>query len=187
MFSSFFWEERNTWFSDVWEIKGTKQKIMQSQTRERSAAYPFEVPYRLINMFSQRGDVVLDPFLGTGTTMQAAILCGRNSCGYDIDPAFETIIRENIQSLSIDNCNALIKQRLDDHKAFVLERQKTGKEVKHFNAILNVPVMTGQEEKITLQYLRNVECKKSGSIYVDYIAKSDLTTLPITIGDNLLF
>lgn len=187
MLSSFFWEERNTWFSDVWEIKGTKQKIMQSQTRERSAAYPFEVPYRLINMLSQRGDVVLDPFLGTGTTMQAAILCGRNSCGYDIDPVFETIIRDNIRSLSVDNCNMLIKQRFDHHKAFVVERQNAGKEVKHFNAILDVPVMTGQETKITLQYLRNVECKKSGPIYVDYIAKSDLATLPITIGDNLLF
>lgn len=187
MFSSFFWEERNTWFSDVWEIKGTKQRIMQPQTRERSAAYPFEVPYRLINMFSQRGDVVLDPFLGTGTTMQAAILCGRNSCGYDIDPAFETIIRENIQSFSVDNCNVLIKQRFDDHKSFVIERQKSGKEVKHFNSILNVPVMTGQEEKIALQYLRNIDCKHSGSIYVDYIIKSDLSTLPITIGDNLLF
>ena len=186
MFSSFFWEERNTWFSDVWEIKGTKQKIMQSQTRERSAAYPFEVPYRLINMFSQRGDVVLDPFLGTGTTMQAAILCGRNSCGYDIDPAFEIIIRENIQSLSIDNCNALIKQRFDDHKTFVTERQNVGKDVKHFNAILNVPVMTGQEEKITLQYLKSIDCKSTGPAIVSYIENSDLTTLPI-VGRDLLF
>ena len=58
MKSSFFWEERNVWFSDVWEIKGTKQKIQKKTSRERSAAYPFEVPYRLINMFSQKGDTV---------------------------------------------------------------------------------------------------------------------------------
>ena len=93
MKSSFFWEERNVWFSDVWDVKGTKQKLQGNSSRERSAAFPFEIPYRLINMFSQKGDTVLDPFLGTGTTMQAAILLGRNSCGYEIDANFESIIR----------------------------------------------------------------------------------------------
>ena len=185
MLSSFFWEERNTWFSDVWDIKGTKQRLMQSQTRERSAAFPFEVPYRLINMFSQRGDVVLDPFLGTGTTMQAAILCGRNSAGYDIDPAFEQITRSGIQSLKLDNCNSAIKQRLDDHNAFIAERVKAGKEVKHFNKTLNVPVMTGQEEKISLHYIKGIDCKESGEITIDYIADSDLTVLPITSSNSL--
>jgi len=186
MISSFFWEERNTWFSDVWDIKGTKQKLIQSQTRERSAAYPFEVPYRLINMFSQRGDMVLDPFLGTGTTMQAAILCGRNSCGYDIDPAFESIIREGIQSIKVDNCNVAIKQRFDDHKIFVTDRQKQGKEVKHFNVTLNIPVMTGQEEKIALYYVQNIDCKTSKTITVDYIDPSDLSILP-HVDTTLLF
>ena len=185
MFSSFFWEERNTWFSDVWDIKGIKQRIMQSQTRERSAAYPFEVPYRLINMFSQRGDVVLDPFLGTGTTMQAALLCGRSSCGYDIDPAFEKITRDGIQALKLDNCNAAIKQRLDDHIAFIADREDTGKEVKHFNKILNVPVMTGQEEKITLHYLRRIDCPNKGEIRVEYIENSDFTSLPHTSSNTL--
>ena len=53
--SSFFWEERNHWFSDLWEIKGTKQAITNTKSRERNASYPFTVPYRLINMYSQRG------------------------------------------------------------------------------------------------------------------------------------
>lgn len=185
MFSSFFWEERNIWFSDVWDIKGTRQRIMQSQTRERSAAFPFEVPYRLINMFSQRGDVVLDPFLGTGTTMQAAILCGRNSIGYDIDPAFEEITREGIKSLKVDNCNMAIKQRFDDHKAFIADRENAGKEVKHFNMTLNVPVMTGQEEKIALHYLKQIDCPNEGEIKVEYIESSDFTSLPHTSSDTL--
>ena len=60
--SSFFWEERNIWFSDLWDLKGTKQKINNSETRKRSAAFPFELAYRLINMFSAKGDLVLDPF-----------------------------------------------------------------------------------------------------------------------------
>jgi len=45
--SALFWEERNIWFSDLWQLKGIKQKITKSETRKRSAAYPFEIPYRL--------------------------------------------------------------------------------------------------------------------------------------------
>lgn len=186
MLSSFFWEERNTWFSDVWDIKGTKQRIMQSKTRERSAAFPFEVPYRLINMFSQQGDVVLDPFLGTGTTMQAAILCGRNSLGYDIDPAFEKITREGIKSLTIGGCNSAIKQRVDDHKTFITDREKAGKEIKHFNKTLNIPVMTGQEEKIALHYIQSIDCPTEGTIGVTYFEESDFSTLPFS-SKNTLF
>jgi modification methylase len=54
--SAFFWEERNHWYSDVWmDLKGTTQKLSENNARLRSAAYPFELPYRLINMFSVKG------------------------------------------------------------------------------------------------------------------------------------
>lgn len=187
MKSSFFWEERNLWFSDVWEIKGTKQKIQKTTTRERSAAYPFEVPYRLINMFSQKGDTVLDPFLGTGTTTQAAILLGRNSCGYEIDPNFEEVIRDGIGALKIDVCNDLIKQRFDAHNEFIMRRKASGKEIKHFNETLKCDVMTSQEEKIDLNYLESVELDmKTGKYIVVYEDRSDLTSLPYsnTIFNN---
>ena len=58
------------------------------ELRNRNGAYPFELAYRLINMYSVKGDTVLDPFLGTGTTIIAAIASGRNSVGYEIDPNF---------------------------------------------------------------------------------------------------
>ena len=90
MKSAFFWEERNLWFSDVWEdLKGTKQNNINKKIRERSGAYPFELAYRIINMFSLREDTVLDPFLGTGTTTAAAMATGRNSIGIEIDPNFK--------------------------------------------------------------------------------------------------
>ncbi|MEE9307526.1 MAG: DNA methyltransferase [Spirochaetia bacterium] len=47
--------------------------------RGRSGAFPFELAYRLINMFSVKGDLVLDPFVGSGTTILAAMCTGRNS------------------------------------------------------------------------------------------------------------
>lgn len=179
MKSSFFWEERNVWFSDVWEIKGTKQKIQKKTSRERSAAYPFEIPYRLINMFSQKGDTVMDPFLGTGTTMQAAVLLGRNSCGYEIDPNFEAIIREGIDSLELNLCNNLIKQRFDAHREFIENRRASGKEVKHFNNTLNCEVMTNQEKEIELNYLESILLdQETGKYVVTYEAHSDLNELP---------
>jgi len=83
--SAYFWEERNQWFSDLWEMTGTPQGL-DAGLRERSGAFPVEVPLRLIRMFSIYGDTVLDPFWGTGTTTLAAMLAGRDSVGYERDP-----------------------------------------------------------------------------------------------------
>lgn len=182
MKSSFFWEERNVWFSDVWEVKGTKQIIQKKTSRERSAAYPFEIPYRLINMFSQKGDTIIDPFLGTGTTMQAAVLLGRNSYGYEIDSHFETIIRDGINSLELDSCNNLIKKRFDAHIEFIVNRRAAGKEIKHFNNTLNCEVMTIQEKEIELNYLESILLdQESGRFVATYEEHSNLNMLPIKI------
>ena len=63
--SALFWEERNVWYSDVWtDIKGTEQKLPKAMSRLRSAAFPFELAYRLINMYSVKGDVILDSISG---------------------------------------------------------------------------------------------------------------------------
>ena len=183
MKSSFFWEERNIWFSDIWEVKGTKQKLQINSSRERSAAFPFEIPYRLINMFSQKGDTVLDPFLGTGTTMQAAILLGRNSCGYEIDANFESIIRDNINAINIDSCNNFIKQRFDAHTDFVKSRIAQGKEVKHYNSVMDVAVMTKQEEEIEFNYLDGISLDaQSGEYSISYEEHSNMLETPTTIG-----
>lgn len=163
--SSFFWEERNTWFSDIWEVKGTKQKLDEVYSRERSAAFPFEIPYRLINMFSQKGDTVLDPFLGTGTTMQAAILLGRNSCGYEIDPNFESVIKDNINAINIDSYNNCIKQRLEAHNNFIKHRKAQGKEIKHYNSIMETAVMTMQEKYIEFNFLDSISYDSQASKY----------------------
>jgi len=178
--SSFFWEERNTWFSDIWDIKGIKQKMHKTSTRERSAAYPFEVPYRLINMFSQKDDTVLDPFLGTGTTIQAAMLLGRNSCGYDIDPNFKSVVQEGIDAMKLERCNEIIKQRFDAHKEFIANRKASGKEIKHFNDALNCEVMTTQEKEIEFNYLGSIKFENDKVGYVvEYEEHSDLSGLPL--------
>lgn len=157
--SSFFWEERNLWFSDLWDLKGAKQKIDNSETRKRSAAYPFELPYRLINMYSLQGDTVLDPFLGTGTTTLAAIASNRNSVGYEIDPMFLKIIADNIKSTPISFYNSIIKNRIIQHAKFIDDRRSDIKKatIKHYNKNLNIPVMTGQETDIRFSQIMSID------------------------------
>lgn len=154
--SSFFWEERNVWFSDIWEFKGVKQKIDNAPSRERNASYPLELPFRLINMYSQKNDVVLDPFVGLGTTTIASILSERNSIGYEIDPMLKPLLKEIIGSIDIDKANNLIWQRYQRHLSFVEERKKNGKEVKYDNAQIGCKVMTGQETDLVFHYIKEV-------------------------------
>jgi site-specific DNA-methyltransferase (cytosine-N4-specific) len=81
--SQFTKAQRDEWFSQIWALKGTRQTV--DDLERRTAAYPDEVAERLIQMFSIKGDLVLDPFLGSGTTTKVAIASGRRSIGYEID------------------------------------------------------------------------------------------------------
>lgn len=154
--SSFFWEERNIWFSDIWEIKGVKQTINKSPSRERNASYPLELPYRLINMYSQKGDVVLDPFMGLGTTSIAAIINERNSIGYEIDPLLKPLLEETINNIDINKANTLIYNRYKNHLDFVEERLNQKKEVKYDNQKLSCKVMTSQETDLFFHYIKDI-------------------------------
>jgi DNA modification methylase len=154
--SSFFWEERNVWFSDIWEFNGVKQKIDNSKSRERNASFPLELPYRLINMYSQKGDVVLDPFMGLGTTAIAAAISERNSVGFEIDAMIKPMLSDILSSINIDKVNALINDRYLKHLAFVDERTAAGKEVKYINTKLGCRVMTAQETDLTFHFLKDV-------------------------------
>lgn len=155
--SSFFWEERNVWFSDIWEIKGVKQTIDKAPSRERNASFPLELPYRLINMYSQKGDVVLDPFMGLGTTALAAILSERNSVGFEIDKLLKPLLKKILSSIDIVKANSLIYDRYKRHLLFVDDRVKQNKEVKYDNDHIQCKVMTKQETDLTFHYIKNVE------------------------------
>ena len=149
--SAFFWEERNIWFSDLWDLKGASQKLNGQEARSRSAAYPYELPFRLIAMLSVVGDTVLDPFMGTGSTHAAAIALRRNSVGYEIETSFEDIIEET-KLAAVDWGQKRQQQRIDDHITFVKEREASGKDVKHFNEHHQVKVMTSQEKELVILF-----------------------------------
>ncbi len=155
--SAFFWEERNLWFSDIWlDVKGASQNLFDNKVRNRSAAYPFEVPYRLINMFSVKEDTVLDPFLGIGTTMYAAMTAGRNSIGFELDKNLCDSIRSNINSI-VFYSNELINNRLSSHLSFLNEKYRTGKEFKYLNKPYGFPVVTNQEKELIINSVAGIK------------------------------
>ena len=143
--SAFFWEERNVWFSDIWlDLKGIPQKLEKNDLRKRSGAYPFELAYRLINMYSVLGDTVLDPFLGTGTTMFAAMASGRNSIGYEIEPKFNNLIDNRIKTIR-EFANDYNKDRINNHVKFIKNRESKDKESNYIAENYGFKVITKQE------------------------------------------
>lgn len=82
-------EEWNLFFNGHWNFPGERQN-------GHIAMFPVELPLRLIRMFTFRGESVLDPFVGSGTTSLAAMQTGRNSVGYEINRDFETHIADKL-------------------------------------------------------------------------------------------
>ena len=187
--SSFFWEERNVWFSDIWEIKGVKQTIDNAPSRDRNASYPIEIPFRLINMYSQKGDVVLDPFMGLGTTVIAAMLSERNSVGFEIDPLLKPLLKDILGSVSIFKANTLINERYKKHLTFVDERIKMKKDVKYYNSHLGCKVMTSQETDLTFHYMRDINVideMNDLTIESTYYLDRPLNEIPISEKETLV-
>ncbi|MBX7161107.1 MAG: site-specific DNA-methyltransferase, partial [Acidimicrobiia bacterium] len=78
--------------TDVWHVPA------ESATRVgHPAPFPVELPTRLIHLYTYRGDLVLDPFMGSGTTAVAAIRTGRHYAGYDTDAGYVELARERAQ------------------------------------------------------------------------------------------
>lgn len=81
------------WFKSVWTFGG-------ASTRQHPAPYPEELATRLIRMFSFAGDVVLDPFSGTGTTSAAASWWGRDSIGIEVEPKYHEMAVARLLNLA---------------------------------------------------------------------------------------
>lgn len=158
--SAFFWEERNTWFSDIWDFKGVKQNLNHAQLRTRSGAFPFELAYRLINMYSVQNDFVLDPFMGTGTTMLAAIASCRNCIGIEIDKNFGKYIYDDIDK-SIHALNLYNNDRLNRHLIFVEQCKQTKNDLKYINTNYNFQVMTNQETDLIIHLISGITMKNN--------------------------
>lgn len=79
------------WYMTLWQMTNV---LPNSKQEKNIAAFPEALPYRLINLFSFKGETVLDPFVGSGTTMKVARMNGRNSIGIEINRALVPTIKE---------------------------------------------------------------------------------------------
>jgi len=85
--------QTNKWYMTLWEMTN----VLPNQPLEKDiAAFPEELPYRIIKLFSYVGETVLDPFVGSGTTMKVARQLKRNSIGIEIEKSLIPIIREKV-------------------------------------------------------------------------------------------
>ncbi|SDC88192.1 site-specific DNA-methyltransferase [Natrinema hispanicum] len=162
--AAYFWEERNRWFSDVWtDVTGELQTLeaVDDELRERSAAYPLEIPYRLICMYSTYGDTVLDPFWGTGTTTLAAMCAGRSSVGVELEDAFLEVFDDRIDEVPTLS-RSVGRTRLERHRAFVERRRQEGKGFEYDADHYDTPVVTKMEQGLRLRDVRGIEACDDG-------------------------
>jgi site-specific DNA-methyltransferase (adenine-specific) len=88
------------WTKSVWNIKAESAKKIK-----HPAPFPEELPHRLIQLYSFTGDIILDPFMGSGTTALAALKLKRKFVGYEIVTDYIQLAQERIQSyLEEENC-----------------------------------------------------------------------------------
>lgn len=102
-------DEWKKYFSGHWYFNGEKQD-------KHLAMFPEELPKRLIRMFTFKGDAVLDPFLGSGTSSLAAKNLDRSSIGYEMNRGFLPIIKDKVginqPKLFVNSVVDIIEQKL---------------------------------------------------------------------------
>ncbi len=85
---------KERWNLTVWNI--TNVLPIPGRVEEGIAAFPEEIPRRLIKLFTMVGETVFDPFAGSGTTLKVANELGRRGIGYEIDLELKQIIRKKL-------------------------------------------------------------------------------------------
>lgn len=98
-------EEWMEHFNQVWD-----DVRPASQRKGHPAVFPDLLPIRLIRMFSFEGETILDPFLGTGTTLKVAREMNRSGVGYEINPKYATLIKEKCPYAKIIDADGTIIQ-----------------------------------------------------------------------------
>jgi modification methylase len=84
-------EQFMEWTKSVWTMNPESAKKVG-----HPAPFPIELPYRLIQLYTFKGDIILDPFMGSGTTAIAALQAARKYLGYDNDPAYVQLAEARI-------------------------------------------------------------------------------------------
>ena len=142
--------QKEKWYLNIWEITNV---LPQDKYSKYTAPFPEELVKRIITLYSYVGDTILDPFVGSGTTLKIAKELKRNAIGYEIDLELKDIILERI------GINTLFgKTQIE-----IIERE----DAKKLRSILRKKI----EEKLQKKKLKNqkgTETKKNQSLLQDW-------------------
>ncbi len=125
--------QQNNWHKTIWEITNV---LPGSKLGKGIAAFPDELAYRLIKLFSYVGETVLDPFLGSGTTIKVARQLKRNSVGYEIIRDLEQTIRKKtgFANKTNDDIIDIIERKEGKYKYVLLDYIEKLKNTQRDNA-----------------------------------------------------
>jgi len=91
------------------EVSWSVWEIGVSYTKGHPAPFPDEIPQRLIRLYTIKGETVLDPFGGSGTTMKAAKSLNRNSILYEVNANYVQLIKQNVKWEEINGLDTKYK------------------------------------------------------------------------------
>ena len=122
--------QKEKWYLNIWEITNV---LPQDKYTKYTSPFPEELVRRIITLYSYVGDTILDPFVGSGTTLKVANELKRNSIGYEIDLELKDIILEKV------NVNTLFgKPQIE-----IIERE----DAKKLRSVLREKINTELEKK----------------------------------------
>ena len=96
-------DEFMAWTNGLWTFNGESKKRIG-----HPAPFPLELPNRAIKLFSFVGDTVLDPFLGSGTTLVSAVMNNRLGVGIDVDESYCELAKKRIEKALADRTQMLM-------------------------------------------------------------------------------
>jgi len=133
---------------DVWSIPSESARRVG-----HPAPFPVELPEQLIRLYTFAGDLLLDPFMGSGSALVAAAKTGRRYVGYDLDPAYVDIARRRVAEAT-----AATTARPEAHEPDVTDG-KTAKDVAERSLVDAGFTITGRGHRV-----------KSAAVSVDFAA-----------------
>ena len=95
----------------------------ESGNKQHSAVFPSSLPEWFIKLFTKENDMVLDPFLGSGTTVEAALKLGRKAAGIEVSDKYFTVAKERIENFILKHDALKTRPGKPSNKSKSLERQ----------------------------------------------------------------
>ncbi len=108
------------WYLTVWNI--TNVLPFKERLEKGVAAFPEEIPRRLVKLYSFVSETVLDPFLGSGTTAKVARELGRNSWGYEVDTELRTVIEKKVNPENTQDKIEFLTRKLPEKRRPTMQK-----------------------------------------------------------------